>query len=145
MAGAAISNTAKKAATAAKFWAKHREAVLAAEADLEAAGGDLTKLTNAALKALVTSRTGRISKAKVKNEGELPAEVIAALGASDTTIMPEVVSPALAGIGSSVVARCCPSCDMMLVAGLPAPDENGHIWCDECGGALSGDESAPEI
>jgi len=132
VAGAAISNTAKKAATAAKFWAKHREAMLAAEADLEAAGGDLTKLTSATLKALVISRTGRISRAKVK-AGALSAEAEMALQASGMTSRSRPVS-------SAQSSRCCPSCDVMLVAGLPAPDENGDIWC-ECGAALSGNDS----
>jgi hypothetical protein len=47
VASLTFSAAAKNAATAAKFWAKHRVAVLAAEAALKAADGDLSKLRNA--------------------------------------------------------------------------------------------------
>lgn len=49
---------------AAKFWARHREAVLAAEAALEEHSGDLSKVTKVGdLKALIISRTWRTAKA----------------------------------------------------------------------------------
>jgi DNA-directed RNA polymerase subunit M/transcription elongation factor TFIIS len=33
-------------------------------------------------------------------------------------------------------ARNCPSCGAKHAAGQLEPDENGHMWCRECGGAV---------
>ena len=134
VAGAAIGAAAKKAATATKFWARHREAVLAAEAALEEHGGDLSQVTKVGdLKALIISRTGRTAKAKDRDA--LRAEAEAARRASGATLMPEADSTAApcatAGGGVS-----CPSCGAEHAAGQLEPDENGHMWCRECGGAV---------
>ena len=68
VAGAAIDVAAKRAATAAKFWARHLKAVLAAETALEEHGGDLSKVIKVGdLKALIISRTGRTVKAKTSD------------------------------------------------------------------------------
>jgi ferredoxin len=140
VAGAAIDVAAKRAATAAKFWARHRKAVLAAEAALEEHGGDLSKVIKMGdLKALIISRTGRTVKAKTGDGRDmLRAEAEAARRASGITLMPEAEAEAVpcatAGGGGS-----CPSCGVEHAAGQLEPDENGKLWC-ECGGRLSDEE-----
>jgi hypothetical protein len=102
VACAAIGAAAKRPTTTTNFWARHREAVLAAEAALEEHRDHLSNVTKVGdLKALIISRTGRTVKAKADDRGALRAEAEAARRALDTTTMPveeaDAVPRAIAG------------------------------------------------
>ena len=133
----------KKQATVATFWDKHRPAAVKAETAL-AELGDIDKLGVGHLKAIVLSRTGHLAKAKNNLDGALLAEARAAATAQPSTLLPEPAVPAADALGDSEggegeddpVSSCASCLAEFADSALPAPDENGHLWC-ECGGRIS--------
>ena len=153
--GRAADNEAAAArqqlASEAAKWARHRAAVLKAEAALVDKGGDVSKLNATNLKALVLSRTGRWPSAAASfKDGSLLAAAEAATSARSATLMPST-PPADAsgrvsdgvGSGDAAVAAlgtdawACESCDEVFAgSSIPAPDENNFRWCS-CGAPVS--------
>mmetsp|Transcript_24399 Transcript_24399/g.62951 ORF Transcript_24399/g.62951 Transcript_24399/m.62951 type:complete len:125 (-) Transcript_24399:663-1037(-) len=118
------------------FWTNHRAEVLAAEAALLEAGGDLARVTRVGhLKGLIVSRTGKVPKAKSNANDAMRIEAAAAVELQPATLMP-VTSAAESAPASDEVMLTCESCGELTPSS--AVDCDGRVWC-ECGERLDSD------
>jgi len=144
---------AKRQSTERDFWEKNRAPVRSAESLLAEARNGLESLRVHQLRAIVLSRTGRLSKAKNNKDGAVLVEAKEAARQQPTSLIPP--TPERPVVGSSVpepdaappavvsLTPCvtCPSCAKMVT--LPPPHDDGrNFWCAECDGALS--DAEPE-
>jgi hypothetical protein len=126
---------AKKIASERAVWENKRVDVREAERALEAAGGEPAQLTVKLLRALIFSRTWRTAKAKNNRENALLDEARAALESNHDTLLPPTPPRALAlDADADVDDYTCPSCEA--VQDDITPDENGMVFCAECGQRL---------
>jgi hypothetical protein len=116
-------------------WENKRVDVREAERALEAAGGEPAQLTVKLLRALIFSCTWRTAKAKNNRENALLDEARAALESNHDTLLPPTPPRALAlDADADVDDYTCPSCEA--VQDDITPDENGMVFCAECGQRL---------
>jgi hypothetical protein len=134
------AGAAKKLASEAKFWDKHRAAVLDAEKTLVSPNG-LSNMQVGQLKAIVLSRTGPLPKAKNNKDGALLAEATAVVEKQTQSLLPPPPA-SLAPLGGETDSDddaevwACETCETEYGASeLPAPDENEHLWC-ACSGRM---------
>lgn len=142
---------AKRLSTERDFWEKNRSAVRSAESLLAEARDGLESLRVAQLRAIILSRTGRLSKSKNNKDCEVLEEARKAVREQPASLIPPTPERPVVGrpVSESDAPRAamsttrrvtCPSCEKMVT--LPRPDDDGNFWCAECDGALS--DAEPE-